>query len=85
MVDGAKDTDRLPKACFEAGVPEFWLADARGESPTFQIHRRSESGYQGVESDADGFQSSAVFACRFRLDGRRDAKGNWAFDLVEKG
>lgn len=81
----AKDTRRLPEAYFKAGVPEFWLADARGESLTFQIHRRGESGYQAIEADSDGFQPSAVFECSFRLDGGRDPKGNWTFDLLEKG
>jgi len=81
----AKDTRRLPEAYFKAGVPEFWLADARGEKLTFQIHRRGESGYQAVDTDANGFQLSATFDCSFRLDGRRDPKGSWTFDLREKG
>ncbi len=78
-----KDTCRLPKAYFEAGVPEFWLADARGERVTSQIHHRGEASYQAIDADADGFQASAIFGSRFRLDGSRDAKGNWRFDLVE--
>ncbi len=79
-----KDTRRLPRAYFEAGVTEFWLADARGENLAFQIHQRGESGYQAVGADPDGFQASAVFECSFRLDGARDPKGNWSFDLLEK-
>jgi Uma2 family endonuclease len=35
-----KDTKRLPKACFLAGVREYWLADARREPFVFRIHRR---------------------------------------------
>ncbi|MFH1266324.1 MAG: Uma2 family endonuclease [Planctomycetota bacterium] len=80
-----KDTRRLPEAYFKAGVPEFWLADARGEKLAFQIHRRGESGYQAVDTDSDGFQTSPIFGCSFRLDGRRDPKGSWTFDLREKG
>jgi len=79
-----KDTQRLPKSYFEAGVREFWLADARGENLVFQIHWRTASGYQTVEPDSDGFQPSAVFECGFRLDGRRNAKGEWTFDLRER-
>ena len=79
-----KDTRRLPEAYFQAGVPEFWLADARGQDLLFQIHVRGESGYRAAERDSEGFQKSAVFGCGFRLDGRRDAQGNWAFDLREK-
>jgi hypothetical protein len=32
----------------------------------------------------DGFQSSAVLGCRYRLDATRDADGNWEFDLREQ-
>lgn len=80
----SKDTRRLPPAYFEAGVEEFWLADAGGEDLSFQIYRRGESGYEAVVEDSDRYQGSAVFDCRYRLDGRRDAKGHWTFDLLEK-
>ncbi len=80
----AKDTQRLPKAYFEAGVSEFWLADARGESLAFQIFQRGELGYEAVGAGPDGFQASSVFGCSFRLDGGRDPKGNWTFDLLER-
>jgi Uma2 family endonuclease len=78
-----KDTQRLPRSYFEAGIREFWLADARGEVLMFQIFRRDESGFRAVTPDADGFQSSAVLACRYRCDGCRDAQGHWTFDLLE--
>lgn len=76
-----KDTRRLPEAYFRAGVPEFWLVDARGERLVFGIHRPGKSGYEPVEVDAGGFQRSAVFGCGFRLDGTRDAENHWTFDL----
>jgi Uma2 family endonuclease len=79
-----KDTQRLPEAYFQAGVSEFWLADARGESLVFRIHARGESSFEPVEPDPEGFQPSAVLARSYRLEGRRDTQGNWAFDLVEK-
>jgi Uma2 family endonuclease len=77
-----KDTERLPAAYFQAGVREFWLADARGRELAFQIHRRDQAGYQPVLPDAEGFQQSSVFSCGFRLDRQRDARGNWKFDLL---
>lgn len=80
----AKDTQRLPEAYFKAGVGEFWLADARHESPIFRIHQRGATAYQPVEPDADGFQQSAIFGCGFRLDGTRDPQGNWRFDLCSR-
>ena len=79
-----KDTQRLPEAYHGAGVREFWLADARKEPLVFRIHRPGASAFEPVDPDADGFQPSAVFGCAFRLDGNRDAQGNWAFDLVER-
>jgi Uma2 family endonuclease len=80
----SKDTRRLPEAYFRAGAGELWLADARGEELVFQIHHRGESAFEPVAPDADGFQCSHAFACRFRLDGTRDEQGAWRFDLLEK-
>jgi Uma2 family endonuclease len=80
----AKDTRRLPEAYSRAGVREFWLADARGEEIVFLIHQRGEASFEPVERDSEGFQPSAVLGCRFRLDGRRDARGHWTFDLRER-
>ncbi len=78
-----KDTERLPKAYARAGVREFWLADARGRELFFRIHRLAADGYQPAEIDEDGYQHSAVFNVRFRLDGQRNPQGQWAFDLRE--
>jgi Uma2 family endonuclease len=79
-----KDTRRLPAAYFRAGVREFWLADARGEEPVFVIHGPGPDGFEPAGRDADGFQSSAVLGCRYRLDAARDQDGNWEFDLREQ-
>ena len=76
-----KDTRRLPEAYFRAGVREFWLVDARKEPLTFRIYQRGEAGYAPTEPDSEGFHHSLVFGTRFRLDGRRDARANWTFDL----
>jgi Uma2 family endonuclease len=86
VCDGSvtKDTRRLPKAYFGAGVCEFWLADARRGELLFQIHQRGPSAFERVVGDAEGFQASTVFGCAFRLDGRRDQQGEWTFDLVTK-
>jgi hypothetical protein len=74
----------LPSAYFQAGVREFWLADARGEKPIFIIHSPGLNGFEPVAADADGFQPSAVLGCRYRLDASRDTDGNWEFDLREE-
>jgi len=78
-----KDTRRLPAAYWRAGVPEFWLVDARGPALLFQVHRRGPSAYEPVAPDADGFQYSAVFDTRFRLTRTRNQHGRWMFDLEE--
>ena len=64
----SKDTCRLPAAYFLAGVPEFWLVDARGKAAAFTIYRRGPKGYEPVDRDPDGFQSSAVLGCGYQLD-----------------
>lgn len=79
-----KDTRRLPTAYFKAGVREFWLVDARHQPLTFQIHRPGKSRYVAIKADEEGFQRSAVFDCRFRLDQRRSALGHWKYDLRTK-
>ncbi len=79
-----KDTQRLPAAYYRAGVPEFWLIDARGEELLFQILRRGPSGYEPAPRDAEGFQQSAAFATWFQLIRRRNDRGRWTFELVEK-
>ena len=79
-----KDTQRLPAAYFSAGVREFWLADARGEQLMFQIYRPGETAFEPAGPDAEGYQPSAVFGCRFRLDRSRDVRGLWTFDLRQK-
>jgi Uma2 family endonuclease len=79
-----KDTKRLPKTYFKAGVPELWLADARRQPLVFRIHERGRSRYWAVKPDPDGFQFSAVLGCHVRLESRRDAHGHQVFDLREK-
>ncbi|MEX2140597.1 MAG: Uma2 family endonuclease [Pirellulales bacterium] len=78
----AKDTKRLPKAYFDAGVPEFWLIDARRQTLLFRIHRRGKTGYVPQRPDRQGYQRSAVLNQRFRLDRHRDSRGHWQYDLL---
>jgi Uma2 family endonuclease len=77
-----KDTRRLPQAYFQAGIREFWLVDARGESLRFEIHVRGKEAFEPVEPDPHGFQESVVFGCCFRLDRRLDEDGLWEFNLL---
>jgi len=79
-----KDTLRLPRAYFDAGVTEYWLADGRKKDLTFVIHKRGGSGFEAVEIDRDGFQASTVLAQSFRLDRNRDRLGSWQYELVSQ-
>ncbi|MCL4192333.1 MAG: Uma2 family endonuclease [Thermoguttaceae bacterium] len=79
-----KDTKRLPPAYARAGVREFWLADARKEPLVFQVHRLAGDVYQPVEPDGENLIRSEVLGCRVRLEGQRDARGFWKFELVER-
>lgn len=79
-----KDTVRLPVAYWQAGIPEYWLMDARSEELVFQIYRHGPSRYEPASLDAEGFQHSAVFQRWFRLSRRRDRRGGWAFELEHK-
>lgn len=80
----AKDTVRLPKAYFAAGVKEFWLVDARGEELLFRIHRRGPSAFEPVDVDEEGYQRSEVFGCRYRFERTREESGRLEYDLLEK-
>ena len=77
----AKDTKRLPVSYWCAGIAEYWLVDVRRERLLFRLHARGADGYEPAPADAEGFQLSAVFDRRFRLERRRDARGRWVFDL----
>ncbi|MEX0585563.1 MAG: hypothetical protein WD176_02895, partial [Pirellulales bacterium] len=79
-----KDTVRLPAAYYQAGVSEFWLADARSDELIFVIHRRGATAFEPVAIDDDGFQSSGVMGCRYRLARQHDEGGHWEYDLQER-
>ena len=79
-----KDTRRLPPAYFQAGVPEFWLVDARGPELLFQIHRRGSTAYELVPIDADGYQASSILRSSYLLVRSRNASGRVEFELREK-
>lgn len=61
-----KDTIILKRAYWEAGIPEYWLVDARQEVPLFTIYRHTSRGYQAVRPK-DGWLKSGVFGKSFRL------------------
>ncbi len=63
-----KDTLRLPAAYFAAGVPEFWLVDARHKPLYFQIHHRGDDLYvaaPGGGNTSSRFESWSCFVKTF--------------------
>lgn len=76
-----KDTKRLPKLCFRAGVIEYWLIDARKQELQFTIHHRGARKFKPVAVSRGGPQRSAVFDKRFRLERRKNRMNHWRYDL----
>jgi Uma2 family endonuclease len=75
-----KDGRDLKAAYHAAGIPEYWLVDARGEDVAFTIFGRRKSGYLAREL-SHGWQFSKVFARFFRLSRTRDQLGMWDYTL----
>jgi Uma2 family endonuclease len=75
-----KDTVRLREQYHEAGIPEYWLIDARGDDLRFDLFRHAPAGYQSTPAE-DGWLPSAVFGRRFRLSRQRSRFGLWTYVL----
>jgi Uma2 family endonuclease len=75
-----KDTRQLREAYHRAGIPEYWLVDARDEDINFQILYRRKRGYAAAPV-RDGWQASRVFGRSFRLGRQRDEFGLWEYTL----
>ena len=75
-----KDTKKLREAYHAAGIPEYWLVDARGEEITFAILTWRKAHYV-AEKAKGGWRRSKVFGRAFRLTRRRDEFGLWEYTL----
>ena len=62
-----KDCELLRDRYFRAGIPEYWLADARGEAPKLTLLRAVAGGYEETPTDADGFIVSRRLGLAVRL------------------
>jgi Uma2 family endonuclease len=78
-----KDTRLLRERYYRAGIPEYWLIDARSEELHFLILVRGGTGYEEAPSHG-GWQSSPLFGRRFRLVRRRGRLGLWEYTLQVK-
>jgi len=75
-----KDTKRLHKVYWEAGIKEYWLVDVRGERLSFDIFRHAAKGYVATRK-RDGWLKSQVFGQSFRLTRAVDRFGHARYGL----
>jgi Uma2 family endonuclease len=75
-----KDTATLRELYGRAGVREYWLVDARGESPQFDVLRHTPEGYAAAESK-EGWQRSEVFGREFRFIQQTNPLGHPQYTL----
>jgi Uma2 family endonuclease len=78
-----KDTRRLRETYHRAGIPEYWLIDARGLQIDFQILQQTPDGYVAAPGRG-GWQRSAVFGRRFRFQRERGRLGLWLYTLQSR-
>ncbi len=75
-----KDTDILRNDYWRAGISEYWLVDARGDTPRLDILRYTQRGYVPTRKQG-GWVKSAVFGKSFRLIAGIDALGHPEYTL----
>lgn len=82
--DSSEEKDRisLRHSYHEAGIPEYWLVDARdeGEEIDFELLVRHPAAYEHAEQ-VKGWQFSPVFARWFKFTRQLDRLGRWKYDL----
>jgi Uma2 family endonuclease len=69
-----KDTEWLMSGYWNAGVPEYWLIDARSNPPVFNIYKRGPKGYSEARQ-TNGWVKSAILKRSFRLTRTKGVHG----------
>lgn len=62
-----KDLVKLVAGYARAGIPEYWLVDARGDELDLRSLVLKDGAYVDVEPDADGWRASPTWGRAFRL------------------
>lgn len=75
-----KDTDVLRSTYHAAGIPEYWLVDARGDQISFQILNHRQAGYSAAPAK-NGWTRSRVLDRDFRLTRKKNRVGMWSYRL----
>ena len=78
-----KDLKKLRERYLLAGIPEYWLIDARAEKIHFQILRSTSEEYEEVVPKA-GWHASAVLGKSVRLSRKKNRIGTWIYRLETK-
>jgi Uma2 family endonuclease len=76
-----KDNETLRRLYRRAGIREYWLVDARGTEPLFNILHSGARGYIATRPQAGGWLRSAVFKRSFRLTVASDPLGHPQFTV----
>ncbi len=74
-----KDTRTLPPRYYRAGVGEYWLVDALGESPMLSVHVRGPDGFVENAPDDSGFRRSPFLGLAVRLVRQQERAGLVAY------
>jgi len=76
-----KDLVTLRDHYYAAGVPEYWIIDARGDAVRFQVFARTDQGYVSAR-EATEPQTSRVLGRTFRIERARNRVGRWDYRLI---
>jgi Uma2 family endonuclease len=75
-----KDTAMLPEVYERAGIPEYWLIDARADEISFNLFTLTADGYTATPA-RDGWLFSPVFGRDVRLTRVQNPIGLWRYRL----
>jgi Uma2 family endonuclease len=75
-----KDTEWLQKAYWEAGIPEYWLIDARTPPLRFDIYKHTARGYSQSRKSGSWLKSS-VWGKSFRMTAKVNGMGHPDYTL----
>jgi Uma2 family endonuclease len=76
-----KDNRLLPPLYARAGVPELWIADARGGEPRLRVLSLEAGSYREIATDAEGWFLSPRLNLFFRLSRRLTPLSTWRYVL----
>jgi Uma2 family endonuclease len=79
-----KDTEILREGYWKAGIPEYWLVDARSKPAIFDILKYTARGYAATRKQG-GWVKSGIFGKSFLLAQTTNVLGHPEFTLRIRG